>query len=340
MQALIRDEGNGVRLADMPTPSRVMGDDVLVRVRAAAVCSTDVAIVSGAFGGSTPRILGHEVAGQVVEIGPDVSGLNVGDRVALQPTIYCGTCPSCMKGNWHLCPNRSFVGLDADGGFAEFLVVPEVNLIPVPSAVAFRHACLVEPLACVLHATRRLGPTLPDGVIITGAGISAYLFARVLIARGVAADRILVTGRREARLAAIEALGVHVLDARAGNLIDTAAAIFGDAAPELLIDQTGDPTLLHDAMDLIARQGTLFIYDFTGHDIPFNFGMMQLREITIQTSTGCPGTMPTAIDMIAIGEVDLEPVITHTFSASDMEDAYAILLSKDPAHIKSVIEFD
>ena len=339
MQALIRDSGHIVRLADMPTPSIGAATDVLVRVRAAAVCSTDAAIVSGAFGGATPRVLGHEIAGEVVETGPDVKALQIGATVALQPTIYCGRCPSCDKGNWHLCPNRRFVGLDADGGFAERMVVPEPNLIPVPKSVPFKYACLAEPLACVIHAISRIGSPMADGVIITGAGISAYLFTQVLISNGLSPDRILVTGRREARLAAIRQLGAHVLDVRQGALADAAGEVFGETAPEVLIDQTGDPDLLLGAMDIIARQGTLFIYDFTGHDIPFNFGKMQLREITIATSTGCPGTMDAAIAKTAAGRVDLAGAISHTYAPSQMADAYAILESKDPTHIKSVIEF-
>ena len=340
MQALIRDHGNEVRLADMPAPSIAGDGDVLVRVRAAAVCSTDAAIVSGAFGGSTPRILGHEIAGEVVDTGPGVGRLKPGDRVALQPTIYCGQCPSCLKDNWHLCPNRRFVSIDADGGFAELMVVPEVNLIPVPEGVPFRHACLAEPLACVIHAISRIDSSIEGGVIITGAGISAYLFTQVLISGGFSPDRILVTGRRDARLAAINQLGAHVLDVRQGDLADAAREVFAQAAPETLIDQTGDPELLLGAMDIIARQGTLFIYDFTGHDIPFNFGKMQLREITIRTSTGCPGAMDAAIAMIADGRVDLAGAISHTYEPSQMADAYAILDSRDPTHIKSVIEFD
>lgn len=339
MQALIRDDGNEVKLKEMPVPSLGADNDVLVRVRAAAVCSTDVAIVSGAFGGTTPRILGHEVAGEVVDTGSAAKTFKPGAKVALQPTIYCGTCPSCAKGYWHLCPNRRFVGLDADGGFAELMAVPATNLVPVPESVPFRYACFAEPIGCVIHAIDRIGSALDGGVIITGAGVSAYLFTQVLASQGVSPDRILVTGRRDARLAAISRLGAHVLDVRKGDLADAAGEVFGQAAPEVLIDQTGDPDLLLQAMDIIARQGTLFIYDFTGHDIPFNFGRMQLREITLKTSTGCPGTMEKAIAMIAAGQVDLSGAITHAYGQSQMKDAYEILNSKDPAHVKSVIEF-
>jgi len=156
----------------------------------------------------------------------------------------------------------------------------------------------------------------------------------------VRADRILVSGRRNARLEAVKRLGVHVLDVRQGDLADAAGEVFTQAAPEVLIDQTGDPDLLLAAMDIIARQGTLFIYDFTGHDIPFNFGRMQLREITVKTSTGCPGTMEAAIAMIAAGQVDLTGAISHTYRPAQMKEAYDILSTKDPTHLKSVIEFN
>ncbi len=340
MLALIRDEDSQVSLRQMPAPSVQSPDDVLVRVKAAAVCSTDIAIVSGVFGGDVPRILGHEIAGEVIETGSDVGKLKAGDRVALQPTIYCGECPPCSEDNWHLCPNRKFVGLHADGGFAELMVVPEVNLVSVPKSVPFEHACFVEPLGCVIHAINRLGQMPRKGVIITGAGISAYLFAQVLIAKGVATDKILVTGKRDARLAAVKKLGINVLDVRKDDLSDTADRIFGQAGPDVMIDQTGDPELFRQAMDILSRQGTLFIYDFTGHEIPFNFGMMQIREITIKTSTGCPATMDKALAMMEAGQVDLSPVITHTYQPSQMKEAFEILKSKDQTHIKSIIEFE
>jgi 2-desacetyl-2-hydroxyethyl bacteriochlorophyllide A dehydrogenase len=340
MRALVRNKGNEVTLENMPEPSIAGDNDVLVRVRAAAVCSTDIAVVSGAFGGDIPRILGHEIAGEVVETGPAANTLQPGARVALQPTIYCGKCSPCGKNNWHLCPNRSFVGLDTEGGFAELMVVPEINLIPVPESVPFRHACLAEPLACVIHAVSRIDSPLDSGVIVTGAGISAYLFVQVLVSKGVPFDRILVTGRRDARLEAVKKLGANVLDVRKDVLADAARKIFGPAGPEVLIDQTGDPKLLLQAMDILARQGTLFIYDFTGQDIPFNFGKMQLREITLKTSTGCPETMEEAIALIASGKVDLADAISHSYGPSEMLEAYEILNSKDPTHMKSVIEFD
>ncbi len=339
MLALIRNDSNEVELREVSAPVVTQPDQVLVRVKCAAVCTTDLAIVSGAFGGTTPRVLGHEVAGEVVEVGPGVEKLAVGDRVALQPTVWCKRCPPCRKGNLHLCPNRQFVGLDVDGGFAEKIVVPEENLIQVPESIPFRHACLVEPLACVFHAVDRFGGMPPRGAVITGAGISAFLFAQVLISRGLSADRILVTGRRKRRLEIIRDLGVHIVDVRSESLTERAGEVFGEAGPDILVDQTGYPPLLREAMDIIARQGTLFIYDFVGSEIPFHFGVMQLREITIRTSTGSPDTMATALSAMQDGAVDLEPTITHVYAPDQMVEAFEMLRTKDPMHVKSMIDF-
>jgi len=106
-----------------------------------------------------------------------------------------------------------------------------------------------------------------------------------------------------------------------------------------VIDQTGDPQLLKEALDVVARRGTLFIYDFLRTEDPFPFGMMRLREITARTSTGCPGTIPQALSLMASGEADVAPLISHIFAPSAMREAFQQLIENTPTHVKSVIEF-
>ena len=338
MLALFRIDNNGVELRECGDPSIKSAYDVLIAVRSAAVCTTDLAIVSGAFGGTTPRIIGHEVAGEVLDVGAAATCLSAGDRVTLQPTIACGECPSCKQGHWHLCPNRQFVGLDVDGGLAERMVVPEANLVPVPDDVPSRHACMVEPLACVVHAVDCLEKLPEKGVVISGAGVSAFLFVQILVGKGVEPGRILVSGRRDKRLAIARELGARVVDVRTESLAKAAGEAFGEDGPDLFVDQTGDPALLRESMDILARKGTLFIYDFTGSDIPFNFGAMQLREITVKTSTGCPETMAPALALMKTS-VDVSAAITHTYPPARMDEAFSMLQNKDPSHVKSVVEF-
>jgi threonine dehydrogenase-like Zn-dependent dehydrogenase len=231
------------------------------------------------------------------------------------------------------------VGLHSDGGFAEEVVAPEVNWLPLPEKVSLRHACLVEPLACVLHAVEVMEARADSRVAITGAGPSAFLFVEVLKATGVRPDRILVSGRRDRRLEIIRESGIRVVDVRSESLDAAIREHFGEAGPDLFVDQTGDPRVLAAALDQLARKGTLFIYDFMGSPILFDFGRLQLREIRILTSTGCPGTLEKAVDLIAHGRIAVEPLITHVHEGSDSLAAFNGAMEKDPAHVKSLIHF-
>lgn len=341
MQALIRSGANKVIMTDVREPAIAADNEVLLRVAAAGVCATDLAISGGAFGGIVPRILGHEVAGIVKKVGRGVSEVVPGDKVVIQPTVSCGQCPACLDKNPHLCPTRQFIGLDRDGGFAEWLCVPAGNLVKVPDSIPARDTCLAEPVACVLHALDCLGTIPRNGVIIAGAGFSAFLFVQAFITAGVEPEKIIVSGRRKKRLEIIAALGAYTVDARKDSLADRARRIFGEAGgADVFIDQTGDSSLLRQSLDMLKRRGFLFIYDFTGHDIPFNFGAMQLREITIKTSTGCPDTINRALQLMENGKINVSSAVTHVFGGGELDRAFATLTDRNPEHMKSVIEFE
>ena len=173
--------------------------------------------------------------------------------------------------------------------------------------------------------------------MITGAGPSAALFVGVLVDRGVKREDLLVSGRRDVRLAIIAAMGVRTVDVRAEDLGAAIKEQFGRQSPDLFIDQTGDVTVLAESLDQLARKGTLFIYDYMGSPIPFDFGRLQLREIRLLTSTGCPGTMEEAAERIGNGRVDVERLITHEYPLSEAAAAFEKSQSKDPSHMKTVI---
>ena len=339
MIALRWRDVDDVAVETVPPPDLTAAHDVKVRVAWAAVCKSDIHIARGDFGTECPRTLGHEVAGEVVEVGAGVTRLKPGDAVVLQPTISCGKCPPCQDGDWHLCPNRRFVGLHTDGGFAEEMVAPEANWVRVPAGVPLRHACLIEPLACVLHAVQTMGITSASRAAITGAGPSAYLFVQALLHAGVQHRQIIVSGRRDGRLGIIRDLGVRAVDVRVEDFGAAIRVLFGARGPDVFIDQTGDPALLSSSLDLLARKGMLFIYDFMGSPIPFDFGRMQLREIRIGTSTGCHGTMETSIALAEEGRIHLKPLITHEFEGMDAMQAFRMAAEKDPAHVKSIIRY-
>lgn len=340
MIALRWKAADAFAVEDVPEPKIRQPEDVKVRVGWAAVCASDLQIIKGAFGLPAPRTLGHEVAGVVEEVGPAVRALRPGDRVVVQPTIFCNTCPPCEAGHWHLCPNRRFVGIDVDGGFAEVLIVPEVNLIRAPASTELRELCLGEPLACVLHAVEEMRATAASRVVITGAGTSAYLFVQALVSIGAAPGNILVSGRRDRRLKIMKEAGARVVDVRTESFGEAVREHFGASGPDFFIDQVGDPALLWDSLDQLARKGTLFLYDYMGDPIAFDFGRMLRREIKILASTGCAGeTLPRAVELIASSQVDLRPLMTHTYKGESAADAVIAAQGKNQKHVKSFISY-
>ena len=150
-------------------------------------------------------------------------------------------------------------------------------------------------------------------------------------------ENLLVSGRRAGRLANIGRMGVRVVDVRTEDLGAAIREHFGRHGPDLFIDQTGDPDVLLNSLDQLAPKGTLFIYDFMGQSVPFDFGRLQLREIRVLTSTGCPGTMAKALDLIADGRVALEPLVTHQYTLPEADEAFQKSQSKDPGHMKTIL---
>ncbi len=329
-----------VGLEDVPRPRLVAAEDVRVAVEYAAVCTTsDIYITRGVFGGQPPRTLGHEVAGVVAETSSGVGRLRPGDRVVLEPTVACGTCPPCREGDSHLCPNRRFPGLGLDGGCAEEMVAPERNWVPVPDGLPSREACLAEPLACVLHALDRLGPQPGWKVGIVGGGLSACLFLLALVREGVRPEDVLVGGRRGAALDSCSGAGAKVVDTSEIDFSAACRAVFAPKGPDVIILQMADERLLDGALDAVARKGTLFLYDYMRTADTFGFGRMQLRELSVLTATGCPDTMERALRMMADRTVDVRPLITQEFDKADALKAWEATCAGHPGHIRSIIRF-
>ncbi len=330
---------NEVALEDVGEPLLTNQDDVKVRVGSVGVCTTDFHIIEGCFGDYAPLTMGHEIAGVVTETGSGVTGLEAGQPVALQPTFFCGDCDTCRRGLMHLCPNRGFSGLNRNGGFAEFMVAPAVNWIPVSSEVGHDRACLAEPLACVLHALDILDPSSGDSLCLAGAGISAYLFVEALKAAGWPPESLLVSGLRDAPL--------HVISDRVDSTVndrtlDLRLAVhdhFGPSGPDVFIDMTGSRDVIDTGLEVLARRGILFLYAYMPNAEMFNFGRMQLAENTVLTSTGAPDTMPRAAEYIQKGVVDLDPMVTHQREADEFEDAFRYAQANHGDHVKTVVGF-
>jgi L-iditol 2-dehydrogenase len=219
--------------------------ELAVRVRAAAICDTDV--------------LGHEVSGEVMAIGPGVTGFKLGQRVAIAPNIGCGHCPFCISGRVHMCPSLKAIGIQLDGGFAEYVRVPAEgvihgNVIPLPDSVSFAQAALVEPLACCYNSFEVLRPAPGDYVMIYGAGPIGIL--HLLLAKMVSPARIILADPLPQRLASAEAFGPDAaLDPSRPDLGDLVRAETDGHGPDVTIVACPSPQAQADALTHAAIFG-------------------------------------------------------------------------------------
>ena len=152
-----------------------------MRIREARICRTDYSLYSGRLSAKLPIISGHEAAGEVAAVGPEVLGLNPGERVTIQPNFSCGKCSPCLTGKENICPNKVRLGLDTNGVFAQYVAVPQKYVWPLPEEISFSVGALVEPPSVALHGFNKRSPSPHERILVYGAGAIGLLFARLAV---------------------------------------------------------------------------------------------------------------------------------------------------------------
>lgn len=331
MKAAILSAPNEILLCEAPDPAPNRGD-VLIRVRAATICGTDIRIYRGrkTAGVRYPSILGHEFAGEIVDTGGHAM-LNIGDRVGLCPFIACGHCILCKTGRENLCTRGTAIGYEIDGAFAEFIRIPAQavlagNLRPLPDDMSYEEAALVEPLSCVLNGQNKVGLSSADTVAILGAGPIGLLHVHLARLRGAA--RIVVSdpnaGRRKAALAAGADAVVDPMDE------DVVARVLAETegrGADVVICAIGIPALARQATDLAGFGGriSLFAGFSKGETAEMDVNAIHYRELTVTGAFGLSRKdFDRAFDMVANGRLNLKPMITHRFGLDDIADALSV----------------
>lgn len=308
-------------------------DDVLVRVTAAGLCGTDYRIWSGARVVAYPRILGHEFAGVVQAVGGSVTGVHPGQRVVAEPNYSCGRCPLCREGNRNLCLSRTAVGIDVDGGFAEFVRLPARCCWPTPEGLADEDALLSEPLAVVTRAVIRGAPRPGESTAVVGAGTLGLLALQVLRARGA---RVLVVTRTSRRLALARALGAD--DARtidAEPLEETARAFSAREGVDLVVETAGTAEAVLHALALVRPGGRVVLTGLPHEPTSVEFFSVVRREVTITGSMIYQDEFVEALRLLATGAVHGRPLLTHRFGLDAIGEAF--IAHRDPASVKVAI---
>ncbi|KAB5546892.1 chaperonin 10-like protein, partial [Coniochaeta sp. 2T2.1] len=332
---------------ERPVPELRTPRDVRVRVIATGLCGSDVHYWQhgriGQYIVDAPIVLGHESAGIVEAVGPDVQNLAVGDRVALEPGVGCNSCETCRSGRYNLCRSMRFAATPPyDGTLATFYVLPEECCFKLPPHISFREGALVEPLSIAVHVCGLAGRLQGKSVVVFGAGPIGLLCCAVAGAFGAAT--VVVTDVVESRLEFAKKFGAREIykmdtqlspEANAESLLSK-GGLKVDGGADVVIDATGSESCISCGVSAL-RRGGVFVQAGLGNPVvAFPIGQICDKEASLKGSFRYgPGDYKLAIQLLASNRVRLESLITHEFPFEDAEQAFKNVASR--AGIKTVI---
>lgn len=319
-----------VRDVGEPSPG---AREAIVRIEAVGVCGSDTAyFTTGRIGDwvvDGPLILGHETAGEVVAIGPEVTRVQVGDRVAIEPGTPCRDCADCRAGRYHLCPDLAFLATPPhDGALLQRLAIDERNLFPIPASMTFEEAAMCEPLSVGIWACRRAELAPGDRVRVTGAGPVGILAAQV--ARVLGAADVVLSDVSDFRLDVARRLGFAV--ERAGEVPEGP----GHEDADVLLECSGAPGALAAGLWRLRNGGRAAMVGLPKQDVTLPLSRLNVKELRVSLVHRYAHTWPTAIALVASGRVDAASIITHRFALADTAEALT-LAAHTPDSLKAII---
>ncbi|HEX7122543.1 MAG TPA: L-threonine 3-dehydrogenase [Gemmatimonadaceae bacterium] len=336
MKALVKAKaGPGFTLTDVPVPT-ILENEVLIRVRRAGVCGTDVHIYEWddwARGRCRPPfVVGHEFAGDVVQVGSLVTDVQVGDRVTAEGHIVCGRCLLCRTGNSHVCPNTRIIGVDRDGCFAEYIAMPSINVWHLDDAISYDVGGIHDPMGNAFHTA--LTAEIPgSSVLITGCG-PIGLFA-VGICRAAGAARVIASDVNERRLALARTMGAHDV-VTPSELEDAVRRATDGLGVDVVLEMSGVPSAIHQAFSLVRLGGRVQMLGIPARPVEVNFATEVIfRGITIYGVVGrrMYETWHQMTRFLRSGEFDPSPVITHRFPLEGFEEAMRVIKSGEAGKV-------
>ena len=319
-----------VREFELPPPGE---NDLVIKNMACGVCGTDVHIYHGEPGSAEvtpPVVIGHEYSGVVEEVGALVKGFNRGDRVTIDPNIYCGSCRYCRIGKKQLCEKMGAVGVNRNGGFAEYSLVPEKQAHLLGENVDFETGAMAEPLACCVHGIDLAGIKTGDTVLIIGGGAIGLLMTQLAKLSG--ASRVIVSEPVEKRREVAYALGADACFDPFKT--DPAKEIFkftNKKGADVVIECAGQNAATRQAFDAAAKGATVLLFSVPPVGAEFNLPLHDvfMKELTIRGSFVNPDTHSRAVELLNAGKIDVKPLITHRFGLNEAETAIKTQMSGD-----------
>jgi L-iditol 2-dehydrogenase len=335
MLGLVKTEKgrNNMELREVPVP-RPQPNEVLLEIKAAGICGTDIHIKHDMFPYWPPVIMGHEFSGVVVEVGEEVTGFELGQRVVGEPhTRACGKCELCRTGNIQICASKRSPGWGIDGAFARYLAMPDHLLHHIPDNLPDQEAALVEPIANVVQDVLENTPILPnDTVVVIGPGPIGL--AALMCAKSVSAGKLLMIGTSadsETRMPLAEKIGVDVLlQADKDDIVSVVNNLTNGKGADIVIEASGAPAAIRSTPHLVKKLGTICQIGLTGLEqisFPWDTAAKKACKLIFNMSTAFT-CWDRAIGMMAAGAIDASLLISDVFPLTEWEKAFEKVESK------------
>jgi len=336
MRAMVLRAAGDLAAADVETPAPGP-EQVLIRVTHSAICGTDLKIFTGAIPVRYPLIMGHEISGEVVE-GHDGNGLRRGDRVVVDPVVYCGACFNCRAGQTNLCPSGTLLGRDANGGFAESVVAPRTHVFRLPATIAPQAAPAIQVLTTCVHAQRRADIFPAQSVVVVGLGVTGQLHVQLARARG--AHPVIGITRSQWKRRLAEELGADVALPAGDDAIRRVVEATGGRGPDVVIETTGTVRSIADAITMARPGGTLLLFGITtAAEGALPFYQLYFKELNVVNARAAKGEdFPDSIDLVARGVVKLLPLVTQVMPVWELAPAIEMLKTDVDGRMKIILE--
>ncbi|MHB8858345.1 MAG: zinc-dependent dehydrogenase [Thermoleophilia bacterium] len=326
-----------LRLEELPRPEIGAGE-LLVRVEASGICGSDV--MEWYRAGKVPLVLGHEITGQVEEVGEGVTAFGPGERVAVTHHVPCMSCHYCASGHETVCDTLRTTSFDP-GGFSEFVRVPAINVdrgtFKLPDSVSYEEGSFVEPLACVLRGQRQANFFPGCSVLVIGSGISGLL--HVMVARALGAGRIVSTDMLDFRMEKARQIGADETIRASEDVPARFRELNGGAGADLVIVCAGAPQAIEQALKSVGRSGTVLFFATTRPEVEIPLQVNEFfwrKEVTLTSSyAGGPADCATALELIRAGRLPVAETITHRLPLAETGRGFDLVV--DPQQSIKVI---
>ena len=340
MKALVLSEYKHLELQDVPQPVPGAGE-VLIGIAACGICGSDVHGYDGTSGRRIPPlVMGHEAAGTIAAVGDGVASLQVGDRVTFDSTVYCGQCAFCRRGEVNLCDNRQVVGVSCGeyrraGAFAEFVTVPQRIVHPLPDAMSFAEAAMLEPVSVALHAVKVSDLRGGETALVIGAGMIGLLTMQAAKAAGC--SRVMIADVDATRLKLAEAMGATEILHLSGSDLSEEVYRRTGCGVDVVLEAVGRNETVQAAIASARKGGTVTLIGNITPQVTIPLQVVVSRQLRLQGTAASSGEYPEAIQLVGSGKIQVKPLITAVAPLEEGPRWFERLYAHEPNLMKIVL---